>query len=189
MRLIFGAPVWSSERRAGRLAALEVEPVSRQVLSVVYSADGRLGSHAHTAPPPRFRYADGRLSLVAGPQPTTPERGAQPRLLTSRTAVVAPDARGMLRGVAIEEDGTLRHAFVQSSWWRPWRAARLAEDAFAAEGELRVLSSAGWEPYVDDARLLGAIQRRLLTDPVVRALDARNIEVHVDDGQVRLTGG
>ncbi|HWP99303.1 MAG TPA: BON domain-containing protein [Vicinamibacterales bacterium] len=189
MRVIFGAPVWSSERRVGRVAAVEIEPASGRAAAIVYSADGRLGSHAHTALPRRFRYVDGRLMLAAGPQPVTDGIRADHRLLTSRTPVVAPDARARLAGVALDDDGVVREVFVKPSWWRSWWTAPLAEDAFAADGELRVISTATWRPYVDDARLLGMVQRRLLGDPVLRALDARNIEIHVDDGRVRLTGG
>ena len=48
MELLFGNRVRSENRRLGSLAGVEIDAPSRRVTKIIFSDDGKLGSHAQT---------------------------------------------------------------------------------------------------------------------------------------------
>lgn len=64
MELLFGSRVHTGGRGAGSLAGVEVDPASRRVTKIIFSTDGKLGSHAHTRAIEAVRIEDGKIVVV-----------------------------------------------------------------------------------------------------------------------------
>ena len=125
MELVFGAQVRSAVRRLGYLAGLEIDAASRTVTKIVFSADGKLGPHAHTRPLSAVR-AEGHALVI---QDATGSISSAQRLLLSRATRILRNGRetGRLTGAVVGDDGAIQNIVARQSWWK--KRSRLAAAA------------------------------------------------------------
>lgn len=142
MDLLFGSYVREHGRRAGRLAAFELEPLGLRIRRIIFSADGELGPQIRSEPLATIHvvHEDGevelRETLEVGPMPIVRDV-----LLLSRSTRIRRLGRdlGRLVGISVTpDDCALVSVFGRP---RPWsrRFAVAAADVDASmAGELRV---------------------------------------------------
>jgi hypothetical protein len=142
MDLLFGSYVREHGRRAGRLAAFELEPLGLRIRRIIFSADGELGPQIRSEPLATIRvvHEDGEIELLetveVGPMPIVRDV-----LLLSRSTRIRRMGRdlGRLVGVSVTpQDRMLVSVFGRPRpWSRRFAVAAVDVDASVA-GELRV---------------------------------------------------
>ena len=116
MELLFGNHVRSGGRRIGYLAGMEVDASSRRVTKVIFSEDGKLGSHAQTRSIEAVRVERG--ALVVG-EPLAGQLPAGEPLLLGRSVrmIRGGHQAGHLAGVVVSDHGALDAAIGRHHWW------------------------------------------------------------------------
>jgi hypothetical protein len=141
MELLFGSHVRSGGRRIGYLAGVEVDAPSRRVTKIIFSEDGKLGSHAQTRSTEAVRVERGTLTLAetAGSQTAATE----PILLSRSVRITrAGHQAGHLAGVAVRDHGILDAAIGRHHWWtRQFRVPAIELD-LSHPGEVRTTAGA-----------------------------------------------
>lgn len=140
MELLFGNHVRSAHRRIGYLAGVEVESVSRRVTKIIFSADGKLGSHAQTRSIEAVRSEKG--TLVVDDAPATGSTIGDP-VLWSRSIRMMRDGRdaGHLAGVVLGAQGAIESVIGRQHWWTPRYRAAAADSDLSFPGEIRTKSA------------------------------------------------
>jgi hypothetical protein len=142
MELLFGSHVRSGGRRIGYLAGVEVDAASRRVTKIVFSEDGKLGSHAHTQSIDRVRVERGAIVLgdAAGSAPSV----ATDPILVSRSVRVVRQGKpaGHAAGVVVAEGGLVDAAVGRQHWWSGRYRLAAADLDLSHAGEIRARSVA-----------------------------------------------
>jgi len=141
MELLFGNRVRSASRRMGSLAGVEIDAASRRVTKIIFSEDGRLGSHAQTRSLDAVRVEGG--TLVVGEPGTGPSAAENP-LLLSRSVRIARGGQhaGHVTGVVVDPRGTLEAVIARHHWWTGRSRLPTASLDFSQPGEIRVGATA-----------------------------------------------
>lgn len=138
MELLFGSHVRSGGRRVGYLAGVEVDAASRRVTKVVFSQDGKLGSHAHMQSLDTVRVERGTLVLGDPPAASTVSGAAEPILLSRSVRVVRRGKHaGHVAGVVVGELGALEAAVGRQHWWSGRYRLPAADIDLSHPGEIR----------------------------------------------------
>ena len=137
MELLFGNHVRSAGRRIGYLAAVDVDPASRRVTKIIFSGDGKLGSHAQTRSIEAVR-AEGGSILVQDSAATGVTAGD--RLLWSRSVRMTRDGRdaGHLAGVVLGNQGAVESVIGRHHWWTGRYRAAAADLDLSHPAEIRI---------------------------------------------------
>jgi hypothetical protein len=119
MHLRFGAPVFEHDRRAGRLAGLEVDATTGRVTMIIFSHDGRLGSHAKARPLDQVQVHGRRIALVPAAAAAPPPPAAEPRIWSRATRLTRGGREvGYLRSVILDAStGAVREVTGRRRWW------------------------------------------------------------------------
>jgi len=141
MELLFGNRVRSGARRAGYLAGVEVDPASRRVTKIIFSEDGKLGSHAQTRAIEAVRSEHGTIVVGDATSSSVPAPGE--RAIWSRVTRVTRDGRpaGHLTGVVVGGQGVVESVLGRSHWWTPRYRVAAADSDWSFPGEIRVKSA------------------------------------------------
>ena len=136
MDLLFGSRVRSASRRMGSLAGVEIDAQSRRVTKIIFSDDGKLGSHAQTRSIEAVRLEGG--TLMVG-EPVTGAAAEKP-LLLSRAVRVSRGGHqgGHVTGVAVGDRGMLEAIVARHHWWTGRSRLPAGELDFSQPGEVRV---------------------------------------------------
>jgi hypothetical protein len=137
MELLFGSQVRSGGRRIGYLAGVEVDAGSRRVTKIIFSQDGKLGSHAHTQSLDAVRVERG--TVVVGDAPaSSPSIAAEPILLSRSVRVVRQGKpAGHVAGVVVGEQGAMEAAVGRQHWWTGRYRLAGADVDLSHPGEIR----------------------------------------------------
>lgn len=138
MELLFGSQVRSGGRRIGYLAGVEVDAASRRVTKVVFSQDGKLGSHAHTQSLDAVRVERGTLLLGDASAASSASAPAEPILLSRSVRVVRQGKHaGHAAGVVVGERGAMEAAIGRQRWWTGRYRLPAADVDLSHPGEIR----------------------------------------------------
>ena len=137
MELLFGNRVRSASRRLGYLAGVEVDVPSRRVTKIIFSEDGKLGSHAQTRSIEAVRAEGG--SLAVGEPSAASAAAAQP-LLLSRSVRLSRGGhhRGHVAGVVVNEQGALEAVIGRQHWWNARSRTPASDVDLSQPGEVRI---------------------------------------------------
>lgn len=116
MELLFGNHVRSGGRRIGYLAGAEVVAGSRRVTKIIFSDDGKLGSHAQTRSIEAVHVERGRV-VIGQALPGKPAEAGTLLLSRSVTLVRGGRQAGHLAGVVVGDGGLLESAIGRQHWW------------------------------------------------------------------------
>ncbi len=118
MELLFGSHVRSGGRRIGYLAGVEVDGASRRVTKIVFSEDGKLGSHAHTQSIEAVRVERGVATIGEAPPGSASSIASDPILLSRSVRIIRQGKpAGHAAGVGVAEDGALASVIGRQHWW------------------------------------------------------------------------
>jgi hypothetical protein len=136
MKLLFGSQVRSGGRRIGYLAGAEIDASSRRVTKIVFSGDGKLGSHAQTRSIDAVR-VDGSHIIMGDAAPSTAAT-AEPLLWSSAIRFVrgGRDA-GHLAGVVVGDKGAIESVVGRHHWWSGRAEVPASEIDLSRPGEVR----------------------------------------------------
>jgi hypothetical protein len=148
MELLFGSHVREHGNRVGRLAAAELEPSTRRIRRLTFTADGELGPNALTCSVSAISlvHDDGEIELV--PYSDTATASAMPAVpdvaVLNRSTRLKSNGREIGRLVGFEVDPAERAIttiFGRRHWWS--RRLSFPETAvdYSTPGEIRVASS------------------------------------------------
>ena len=139
MELVFGTQVRASGRRLGYLAGFEVDPTSSAVTKIIFSDDGKLGSHAHARPGRAVRVAGGVLQVA---EATGAQTSGQPLLLSRSTRLMRKGREaGRLTGALISDNGALQTLYGKQHWWTKRQSFSASGADFSLPGEIRFRDS------------------------------------------------
>jgi hypothetical protein len=142
MELLFGSHVRSGGRRIGYLAGVEVDAASRRLTKIVFSEDGKLGSHAHMQSLDSVRVERGVVVLGDAPA-SSPSVAAEPILLSRSVRIVRQGKEaGHVAGVVVGEHGVLEAAVGRHHWWTGRYRLPAADLDLSHTGEIRARSVA-----------------------------------------------
>jgi hypothetical protein len=138
MELLLGSQVRSSGRRIGYLAGVEVDAASRRVTKIVFSPDGKLGSHAHTQSPDSVRVERGTLVLADSAGASQREAATEPILLSRSVRIVRQGKpAGHVSGIVVGDAGVLEAAVGRQHWWSGRYRVAAADLDLSHPGEIR----------------------------------------------------
>ena len=138
MELLLGSQVRSGGRRIGYLAGVEVDAASRRVSKIVFSPDGRLGSHAHTKSLGSVRVERGTLVLGDSAGALQQEAATEPILLSRSVRIVRQGKpAGHVAGLVVDDAGTLEAAVGRHHWWSGRYRLQAADIDLSHPGEIR----------------------------------------------------
>jgi hypothetical protein len=138
MELLFGSHVRSGGRRIGYLAGVEVDAASRRVTKIVFSQDGKLGSHAHTQSVDTVRVERGALVLGDAPTTSSPSAATEPILLSRSVRVVRQGKHaGHVAGVVVGDLSAMEAAIGRQHWWSGRYHLPAADIDLSHPGEIR----------------------------------------------------
>jgi hypothetical protein len=146
MELLLGSHVREHGNRVGRLAGFELEPATRTIRRIIFSADGDLGPHALTRPLAAIGHvhANGEIELRVdhdAPLPAT----ADVVLLSGATRIRAGDRQaGRLIGVELNPgDRSLLKVLARTHWWSRREPLDARGLDCSVPGEIRAQSGQG----------------------------------------------
>lgn len=140
MELLFGTRVRSETRRLGYLAGVEVDAPSRRVTKIIFSEDGKLGSHAQTRSVDAVRVDRG--AIIVGEPATGPSLAAQPLLLSRSVRLTqGGQPRGHVAGVVVDDQKTLDAVIGRQHWWKGRSRTVVANLDFTQPGEIRIATT------------------------------------------------
>jgi hypothetical protein len=138
MELLFGSQVRSGGRRVGYLAGVEGDKASRRVTKIVFSQDGKLGSHAQMQSLDAVRVERGTVVLGGAPAGSSPSAAAEPILLSRSVRVVRQGKHaGHVTGVVVGELGAMEAAVGRQRWWTGRYRLPGADIDLSHPGEIR----------------------------------------------------
>src|SRR5438552_17081974 len=147
MELLLGSHVRELGDRVGRLAGFELEPATRRLRRIIFSADGNLGPQASMRPIAAVTHVhdNGEVELRADidvpPMPVVSDV-----ILLSRATRLARDGRAIARvvGVAVDVgDHSLTAVLNRSHWWSRRHSWAASEVDCSTSGEIRAVGSHG----------------------------------------------
>lgn len=139
MELLFGNRVRSENRRLGSLAGVEIDGSSRRVTKIIFSDDGKLGSHAYARPVRAVRVAGGVLQVA---EATGAQTSGQPLLLSRSTRLMRKGREaGRLTGALISDNGALQTLYGKQHWWTKRQSFSATGADFSLPGEIRFRDS------------------------------------------------
>lgn len=143
MELLFGSQVRSAGRRIGYLAGVEIDGASRRVTKIIFSEDGKLGSHAHTQSIEAVRVERG-VAIVGDSRPGSTASVASEPVLVSRSVRIIRQGKpaGHAAGVVVGEDGAMASVIGRQHWWSGRYRLAAAETDLSHSGEIRTRSVA-----------------------------------------------
>jgi hypothetical protein len=137
MELLFGSQVRSGGRRMGYVAGVEVDAASRRVTKIVFSQDGKLGSHAHTQSLESVRVERGTV-LLGDASAASLSAAAEPILLSRSVRIVRQGKQaGHVAGVVVGELGAMEAAVARQHWWSGRYRLPAADVDLSHAGEIR----------------------------------------------------
>jgi hypothetical protein len=143
MELLLGSQVRSGGRRIGYLAGVEVDAASKRVSKIVFSPDGKLGSHAHTQSLDSVRVERGTLALGDSAGASPQEAATEPILLSRSVRIVRQGKpAGHVAGLVVGDAGTLEAAVGRQHWWSGRYRIPGADIDLSHPGEIRASGTA-----------------------------------------------
>jgi hypothetical protein len=138
MELLLGSQIRLGGRRIGYLAGVEVDAASRRVAKIVFSADGKLGSHAHTQSLDTVRVEQGSIS-IGNSGGASPQEGVAEPVLLSRSVRIVRQGKpaGHVAGVVVTQAGVLEAAVGRQHWWSGRYRIPAVDIDLSQPGEIR----------------------------------------------------